>query len=381
VPAAADGGREIGGYDVAVIGAGIVGASAAAFLVEAGMEVVLFERDHVAAGASGRNSGVVQQPFDPALAELHHETLATYRRLTEDGTGFDIGSSPKGLLLLSADAAVASRAAADIERSAPALRPVVVDADGLRELEPTLAPGLVACRLETGYPVDPGGATRAFAWLAERRGVRLRIGEEAVPAIDKGRVKGVVLPSGEIVSSAKVLVAAGPRTPELIPGWREDPPIRPIWGVVVSTSLPSPPEHVLEELGIDRSGPQPEALFSLVRVGESLSVGSTFAAQRPNPSRSVGPILERARRFLPALTGAAVDGVRMCARPAAVDGRPFIGNVMGVEGLFVCAGHGPWGISTGPASARLVTDVMLGNGHERAEFAPSRLITDAGVTG
>ena len=167
------------------------------------MEVVLFEREHVAAGASGRNSGVVQQPFDPALAELHHETLATYRRLAEDGTGFDIGSSPMGLLLLSADAVVAARAAAEIERSAPALQPVVVDADDLRKLEPTLAPGLVACRLETGYPVDPGGATRAFAWLAERRGVRLRIGDEAVPVIDQGRVNGVVLPSGEIVSSER----------------------------------------------------------------------------------------------------------------------------------------------------------------------------------
>ena len=29
-------------------------------------------------------------------------------------------------------------------------------------------------------------------------------------------------------------------------------------------------------------------------------------------------------------------------------------------GLFVCAGHGAWGISTGPASARLIADEILG---------------------
>ena len=28
--------------------------------------------------------------------------------------------------------------------------------------------------------------------------------------------------------------------------------------------------------------------------------------------------------------------------------------------LVVCAGHGPWGISTGPASARLIADLALG---------------------
>jgi glycine/D-amino acid oxidase-like deaminating enzyme len=51
--------------------------------------------------------------------------------------------------------------------------------------------------------------------------------------------------------------------------------------------------------------------------------------------------------------------VRLCARPQSADSRPFIGPVGGIEGLFVCAGHGPWGISTGPASATLVVDAIL----------------------
>ena len=65
---------------------------------------------------------------------------------------------------------------------------------------------------------------------------------------------------------------------------------------------------------------------------------------------------------MPALADAQPLGVRACARPAAYDGRPLIGAVPGVDGLFVCAGHGPWGISTGPASALLVVDAMLGRG-------------------
>ena len=34
--------------------------------------------------------------------------------------------------------------------------------------------------------------------------------------------------------------------------------------------------------------------------------------------------------------------------------------VPGIAGLWVAAGHGPWGISTGPASGRLLADLMDG---------------------
>ena len=45
--------------DVTVVGAGIIGCSAAAFLAEAGARVTVYDRAGIAAGASGRNSGVL----------------------------------------------------------------------------------------------------------------------------------------------------------------------------------------------------------------------------------------------------------------------------------------------------------------------------------
>jgi len=67
--------------DIAIVGGGIVGCSAAAFLAESGARVELFERGRLAGAASGRNSGSIQHPFDPVLDELHRETLGHYRAL------------------------------------------------------------------------------------------------------------------------------------------------------------------------------------------------------------------------------------------------------------------------------------------------------------
>jgi glycine/D-amino acid oxidase-like deaminating enzyme len=67
-----------------------------------------------------------------------------------------------------------------------------------------------------------------------------------------------------------------------------------------------------------------------------------------------------------------VVGRRVCARPQSLDGRPFIGAVGGTDGLFVCAGHGPWGISTGPASAAIAARAVLDGTPPPPELAASR---------
>ena len=74
-----------------------------------------------------------------------------------------------------------------------------------------------------------------------------------------------------------------------------------------------------------------------------------------------------AARFVPELAGTHAVSVRACARPMSADGRPLLGPLPAAEGLFVATGHGPWGVSLGPGSARLVADAVLGaTGGDRA---------------
>ena len=357
-------------YDIAIIGGGIIGASAAALLAEEGLSVCLFEREAIAAGASGRNLGAIQHPFDAAFAELYHRSVAMYHAM--DSTDFKLAAEPAGLLLVSDDGAEVTAAAAAIAERSAELKPTVLDAATLHELEPALAPDLLACRVATGYPVAPAAATNAFAARAHRAGAMLEIGEAAQVTVAGGRATGVRLTSGRVIDAGQVLVAAGPWTASVVPGWAERPPIRPLWGVIVSVDLDVAPRAVLEELGIDKSGPQPDQLFSAVTTASDTGIGSAFLERQPDPSERAARLLESAARFMPALAGVQPTRVRVCARPLAFDRRPLIGAIPDVHGLFVCAGHGPWGISTGPASAEMVVAEMLGRGAIPAALSASR---------
>jgi glycine/D-amino acid oxidase-like deaminating enzyme len=339
-----------------------VGCAATAFLAEAGARVELFERGALAGAASGRNSGSVQHPFDPVLAELHAETLGHYRELD----GFALPAAPAGVLMLARDRRALEPAAAGIARDQPELRPELLGPRELRRLEPGLGRRLWGCRLETGYPVRPAAATLAFAERARRAGAALHEGRAAWPWVMSGRTRGV-LAGGERCPADRVLVCAGPWTPEVIDPTRTWRPIVPVWGVVVELEMADPPRHVIEEAGVEHvvrgsQGPRgaPESLFSLVARDGLAWVGSTFLAEEPDPVAWVPRLRRAAEAFVPALARARVEGARACARPLSFDGRPLVGPAGGLEDLWVAAGHGPWGISAGPATARRAADALLG---------------------
>jgi glycine/D-amino acid oxidase-like deaminating enzyme len=371
--------------DVAILGAGIAGTALAAELAVRGVRVRVYERRGIAAAASGRNAGVLWEPTDPVLASLYHETLARYRALPEElaavlpaeapERAFRVPDRPAGILELGWDEDAVREEARRVAVAHPGLGAAYLDPPSLRRLEPGLADGLAAIRLDIGYPVAPASAARALAALALAHGAEIHEGHEARLARDGDAVHGVVV-DGALVPAGAVVVAAGPWTPALVdPGgsWR---PIRPAWGVIVELELgQAAPRHVLEEATVadvlagdgpgDADGPDGPAGFSLVSHGGSSSLGSTFLPAEPDPRAWEARLRHAGAGYLPALAAAPAVGVRACARPVALDGRPLVGPVPGVANLFVLAGHGPWGISTGPASARHLAALLMGEADPR----------------
>ena len=374
--------------DVAIIGGGIIGCSAAAILAERGATVVLYEATAIGAGASGRNLGAIQHPFDTILAPLYHASLEQYRLIADDE--FAMPDRPAGVLLLNRDREATRRQVQLLTAAVPDLPVEFLDADAVAAAEPSLAPGFAACRLDTGYPIPPGSATSTFSRLATGRGAQIRVGTAATPWIEDGTLRGVTLADGTHDSTGTVLVAAGPWSPPLVDPAGAWQPITRTWGVTVQLDLgAAAPRHVIEEDEVDavnrplvaaalaaegEPAADPHSLFTVASAAGVSTLGSIFLADEPDPARIARLLIDRGSLYLPAIGSAPVHQVRVCARPQSADSRPFIGPVAGIEGLFVCAGHGPWGISTGPASATLVVDAILSGAAVPTELAAGRAI-------
>jgi glycine/D-amino acid oxidase-like deaminating enzyme len=348
-----------GAPDVAIIGGGILGLATAAFLAEGGASVRLYERAELAAGASGRNSGALQHPLDEALAPVFEESLRHYADLHE-AFGFPLPAEPVGTLVLSDRPGELAAQHADLAARFPALQPTWLDEAALAATEPGLADGLFAYRLEDARPVPPAAAAAAFAERATRAGTRISEGTAALAAVADGRATGVRTPAGHEPAGA-VVVAAGPWSPEVL---GPELPVSALWGVVSAVQLESPPRHVIEEAGVDGlvegAGAEPR-LFSLITAAGVSALGSSFDVEQPDPERVAPGLFEHGARFLPALRDARRGALRACARPQSADGHPWLGPVPGVEGLHAATGHGVWGVSLGPGSARLVASAVLGD--------------------
>jgi phytoene dehydrogenase-like protein len=117
--------------DVAIIGGGIIGCSAAAILAERGATVTVFEATAIGAGASGRNLGAIQHPFDAILAPLYHASLKHYHRLAQSDAYFDIPDQPVGVLMLNHDPDASRRQVGQLAAAVPDLAVDFVDADAV----------------------------------------------------------------------------------------------------------------------------------------------------------------------------------------------------------------------------------------------------------
>ena len=69
--------------EVIVVGGGIIGCATAYELAKRGAKVTLIERSELAAGASGRNHGLLLSPLDPLMIPMARETRAAYDEIKD----------------------------------------------------------------------------------------------------------------------------------------------------------------------------------------------------------------------------------------------------------------------------------------------------------
>jgi glycine/D-amino acid oxidase-like deaminating enzyme len=204
--------------DVVVIGGGIMGSAAAYYLAKAGLDVVLVEKDKVAAQQSGRNWGFVRTQYrDPAELPIALEALAVWPSLERE-LGAPIAWQRSGCIFLAGTEADFSR----FEQWVASVRDTGSDARMLSSREVArLMPALRArvhgaLFTRSDGQAEPGLATTAFARAAERLGAQV-LEDCGALAIDvaAGMVRGVLTEHG-FIRSHTVICAAGAHSHRLL---------------------------------------------------------------------------------------------------------------------------------------------------------------------
>jgi len=94
--------------------------------------------------------------------------------------------------------------------------------------------------------------------------------------------------------------------------------------------------------------------------GIRLTTGAEFAARDAAPTPvQFDRLLPSARQLFP-LGEQAETTTWMGSRPCFPDSRPVIGRAPGQAGLWLAYGHAHWGLTLGPATGRLLAEMMTG---------------------
>jgi glycine/D-amino acid oxidase-like deaminating enzyme len=367
-------------YDVAIVGAGIVGAACADELARRGMRAVVVDREIVGGGATAAGMGhiVVMDDSDAQFA-LTRYSQQLWQGLTPELPD-DVEYEQCGTIWVAADEEemIEVRRKRDYygNRGVPTQ---VLDAQALQTLEPYLRPGIAGGLLvpEDGV-LYPPCAARFLMMRAQESGVNLRLGV-TVDEIGQGRVR---LADGSEIAAEIVVNAAGACAPHLSPGLE----IKKRKGhLVITDRYPEFLRHQLVELGYLKSAHSvsgDSVAFNVQprRTGQIL-IGSSrqYGAEHKEVDNSVlVRMLQRAQEYMPGL--ARISAVRTWTgfRAATADKLPMIGPWTGDKSIFLATGHEGLGITTSLGTARLLADQITGIQSEIPiePYLPSRTVKE-----
>ena len=360
------------GWDVAVVGAGIVGAACASECARAGLSVIVFDRGPVGGGSTAAAMGHVVVMDD---SEAQFALTSYSRRLWRDlapELPADVHFEACGTLWPAADEEEMAEARRKAEfLRGRGLRAEILDEADIRDAEPNLRPGLRGGLLVPDDSVlYPPSAALFLLGRAPRNKIVLRTGTD-IRAMDPDG--GVVLSDGTRISTGLTVNAAGCWSPDLTAGL----PVRKRKGhLVVTHRYPGHIRHQLVELGYLKSAhsvSSDSVAFNVQpRSNGQMLIGSSrqYGAEQPDVEFGIlRRMLERAALYLPGL--GRLTALRSWAgfRPATPDKLPFIGPSADNQKIWLATGHEGLGITTSLATGRLLADMIL-NRTEEIPFAP-----------
>jgi sarcosine oxidase subunit beta len=348
--------------EVVVIGGGVIGASVAFHLAEAGVDVCLLERDELAGGSTSRAAGGFRAQFsDPLNIALGLRSIDAFLRFGER-PGAEIDLHQVGYLFLLDRAedvtSFEDSVALQNELGVPSR---FVDLAEVAELCPIAGlDGVLAatyCALD-GH-ASPEAVVQGYAAGARAHGAAVLTGCAVGELVTgDGGIRAVETALGAVETST-VVCAAGVWSPQLASSVGVELPVEPYLREVGFTGPhPDLPERL--PLTVDFS-----TGFYFHREGPGLLFGMADPVQPPGLDVPSDPawleqVMEVAERRLPSLLDMGIAGGWKGYYEVTPDHNALVGESPLVERFLYATGFSGHGFLQGPAVGEIVRDLVLG---------------------
>ena len=349
-------------YDVAIIGAGIVGAACAAECVAEGLRTAIIEANIIGGGATAAGMGhLVVMDDSEAQFALTNYSCKLWRELKEQ-LPRSVEYEACGTIWVAAD----DEEMQEVRRKEKyynerGVAVEVLDAKALVEAEANLRPGLVGgLRVPSDSVVYPPSAAKFFVDRAVSAGADLLLGK-AVREVGSDTVS---LSDGSVISAGIIVNAAGSWSPLLTSGID----VKKRKGhLLITDRYPQFVRHQLVELGYLKSAHsltadsvafniQPRQTGQML-IGSSRQFG-VESSQIDTPI--MNRMLERALEYMPTLRQLSSIRTWTGFRAATPDKLPLIGPHVGHPRVYLATGHEGLGITTSVGTAKLLVDQIVG---------------------
>ncbi len=408
--------------DVLVIGAGVVGLSAAIAAQARGLSVIVVDRQGPAAGASAGNAGAfaftdilplaspgilwkapkwLMDPLGPlsvppayalkiapwmfrfwracAASRVEHSTAAQTAImdlsraelepfLRKTGT-ISMLRKEGNLQVYESEAEFEASLAGWKARTRHGIEFRHLNAEQMAEIQPGIAPRFISGTFTPGWYsiADPELYTLALAEHFRATGGTIEKLDVTSLRIEAEGVEATGL-DGRKLRAAKAVVAAGAFSHRIARSLGEKIPLETERGY--NTTLPGAAFDLRTQITFGGHGFVVTRLTSGIRVGGAVELGGLELPA--NFARSEA-LLNKAKAFLP---GLKADGGRqwMGFRPSLPDSLPAIGHARQSDRVVYAFGHGHLGLTQSAGTSRIVADLLTGQKPpvDLAPFSPQR---------
>jgi D-amino-acid dehydrogenase len=396
--------------DVLVVGGGMMGVCTAYYLAERGSEVMLVEKGDVGSGCSNANAGLLVpghsmplatpgiiakgirwmlNPDSPFyikarverdlfswlrkfrhscraekmrrsmeyLCQLNSASKQLFEELTDRGLEFFF--EKKGLLIVCKTKSNLEAAVQEVKDKEKLKIPAtILSKEQLLEMEPALRDDVVGgVHFPQDGHIDCHQFLRAMAEQARAKGAKIMTRTEVIGwKKEHGKVKKLMTTRGEMTAD-QIVLAAGAWSAALVKELGLRLPIQAAKGYSLSYKKPVNSPSMPMILSETKVAVTP--LPGILRLGGTLELaGVDLRINR----RRVEAIIKTVPNYLRGLKAEEMELVELWRglRPCSPDGVPLLGRCERYNNLVVASGHAMQGVSLGPITGKLVSQILSG---------------------